>query len=168
MTKKEYDAQRYQQRKELVKKQSHSYYMAHRETVIARQIKTNKRQRKARRAYDSAYKNRKYAENPERYCERVSLWRKNNRGKLNHTESHHRAEKLRATPPWLTVHHRQQMQDLYIEARRLQKLDGIKRHIDHIYPLKGKTCCGLHVPWNLRILTAMENLKKGNKLTAWR
>ena len=69
----------------------------------------------------------------------------------------------RATPSWLTKEHHQQIKDIEAEARRLTKITGISYHVDHIIPLQGKNVSGLHVPWNLQILKAEDNLKKSNK-----
>ena len=69
-----------------------------------------------------------------------------------------------ATPRWLTKEERMHMRDLYVQARRLTKITGERYVVDHIVPLRGDEVCGLHVPWNLRVITQEENLKKSNKL----
>lgn len=70
---------------------------------------------------------------------------------------------LERTPKWLTNNHIIEITEFYAEATRLTEKSGILHHVDHIVPLQGKKVSGLHVPWNLQILTATENLSKRNK-----
>jgi hypothetical protein len=95
---------------------------------------------------------------------KISAYKKANRAKFNFINSRRRAAQLQATPKWLSEFDLSYIKSIYIQAKQLEKLDGIKRHVDHIIPLKGKTVTGLHVPWNLQILTAEENVKKNNKV----
>ncbi len=67
-------------------------------------------------------------------------------------------------PKWLTDEHWDQIAALYAKAQRLSLETGIKHHVDHIYPLRGKLCSGLHVPWNLQVSLADVNLRKANKM----
>lgn len=41
---------------------------------------------------------------------------------------------------------------------------GVPHHVDHIVPIAGKQVCGLHVHWNLRIITQAANVTKGARL----
>jgi 5-methylcytosine-specific restriction endonuclease McrA len=54
--------------------------------------------------------------------------------------------------------------NIYKQAAELSKNTGIKHEVDHIVPLFNPSVCGLHVSWNLQILTKSENSKKGNRL----
>lgn len=69
-----------------------------------------------------------------------------------------------ATPSWLLKTERLQMRELYVQARKLTAVTGERYVVDHIVPLRGESVCGLHVPWNLRVITQDENLRKSNKL----
>lgn len=91
-------------------------------------------------------------------------WKKDNVDKVRFTNAKRRAEKLNATPKWLTKDQLKEIANIYKRAKELEKTTGLKYHVDHIVPLKGKNVCGLHTPWNLQILTAEENIKKGNRL----
>lgn len=72
-----------------------------------------------------------------------------------------RAAQESATPSWLTAIDKAMIQEMYdvSEARFVQT--GIKHHVDHIVPINGKQVSGMHVPWNLQVITAHENLSKG-------
>jgi len=66
----------------------------------------------------------------------------------------------RANTPELTREQKLEIKDTYDRAKALTEATGIVHHVDHIMPVsKG----GLHVPENLQVLTARENLTKSNK-----
>ena len=110
------------------------------------------------------YNKEQYYKYPNRYKKSMATWKRNNRGKVNKIESRRRAAKINRTPDWLTEDDHSWMAWIYSHAQKMKEIHGIVFHVDHIYPLQGKTSCGLHVPWNLQILTFEENVIKSNKI----
>lgn len=106
-------------------------------------------------------------------------WREINREKARenvrasrarHPERHanyqamRRSKKNQATPKWLTPIQLAQLQEFYEISSAISMQTGILHHVDHICPLNGEFVKGLHVPWNLQILPASENIRKSNSL----
>ena len=56
------------------------------------------------------------------------------------------------------------MKAMYLQATHLTEATGSRYVVDHIYPMRGSTVSGLHVPSNLRVVTERENQKKYNKV----
>lgn len=118
------------------------YYERNKEAVKAR---ANARPIEERRANRYKYKEA----NPDLYKALTSV------RKRRHRE---------ATPKWVTAAQKLAMRQLYLQAIELTRLTGERYVVDHIVPLISDEVCGLHVPWNLRVITQEENLKKSNKL----
>jgi hypothetical protein len=105
--------------------------------------------------------------NKKKYSERNKTWRENNREHLKeylneyyrtHPEykpfhnNLRRARKIQACPKWVNRN----------DLRKVYQSRPNGFHVDHIVPLKSYLVCGLHVPWNLQILSKVKNELKSN------
>lgn len=77
------------------------------------------------------------------------------------------AAKLSATPGWLTKQHRDEIAATYALSATRTASTGVPHNVDHIVPLRSDVVCGLHVPWNLQVITAEANRSKSNSLVAF-
>jgi 5-methylcytosine-specific restriction endonuclease McrA len=91
-------------------------------------------------------------------------WKERNKDYVQVIINSRRRRMRAATPAWLTAGHKTQIRAMYLSARDLTKRTGVKHVVDHIIPLQSEVVCGLHVPWNLQILTHIENSHKSNRL----
>jgi hypothetical protein len=91
-------------------------------------------------------------------------WKKANPEEVKAATNDRRRRHKDATPKWLSVEQKAEIRKIYKRAIQFCKDKPKAYAVDHIVPLMGKEVCGLHVPWNLQILSAEENFKKNNKL----
>ena len=95
-------------------------------------------------------------ENIEAVREAKRLWRYANPDRARAQVNARRSAMRRATLPLLNEFDRLYIDELYHLAQ-LRKVT-----VDHIVPLQHKDVCGLHVPWNLRLMDASKNFSKSN------
>ena len=92
--------------------------------------------------------------------------RKEYRKRSPHIFAYHsvkrRVSEILATPNWLSSNEIDSIKLIYLKRDFINEVTGISHEVDHIYPIQGKDSCGLHVPWNLQIITAKENRSKRN------
>jgi hypothetical protein len=92
-----------------------------------------------------------------------NAWKAANKTQVRADTKARRRKHRDATPPWLTRKQKSAIRHLYQIAITMTQTTGEQYVVDHIVPLRGEAVCGLHVPWNLRVITQEENLKKSNK-----
>lgn len=116
---------------------------------------------------ECTYRGQRIARTPE---EATAARRRISRESARRNPARRKANKIKylnrlasATPAWLTPQDWDAMNAVYEQARKLTRETGVRHEVDHIYPLNGKTVCGLHVPSNLQILTQAENVAKSNR-----
>ena len=127
---------------EAAKESGRRYYETNKSAVIARASARPAEEKKR-------HKTKHKAENPEYYKALTSFRRKRNQ---------------QATPKWLTQAQKQEIRSLYMIAQTTTNITGVRYVVDHIVPLINDAVCGLHVPWNLQVMTQEENLAKSNKI----
>ena len=139
--------------KQCAAEQSSKYYESNREAVRAKPVNLEKKRQSDKESY---------LRHREKRIAYVKEWVQKNPEKVLSRNAARRARKQQAYPAWLTKEDKLDIRAKYAIAKWLSLTCFQQYHVDHIVPLKGDSVCGLHVPWNLQVLSATENLRKNN------
>lgn len=155
-----YDKKRYQENRELIIKRARQYGLRNKDKKVEYDKKYYKENKNRITKKKSSY----YLKNKQKVKEYYDNWYKQNQCKVYANNKKYENAKRMAAPKWLTQEQIKQIELLYKDRQLIESLTGVGYDIDHVVPLRGNTVCGLHVPWNLQILTRAENSAKRNKL----
>ena len=102
------------------------------------------------------------SDNPDKARQSSKNWKRSNPAKVAEHSGRRRAAQDARMPSWLTAADHLEFDSVYKYCAGLRAA-GLDYHVDHIVPLRGKSVSGLHVPWNLQVIPAVENMSKGNR-----
>ncbi len=104
--------------------------------------------------------------NPIKRKEAVRKDRESHPARVNAHSANRRAKEKNALPAWLSKKAYEMIDEIFKEREQIQNKTGLDHEVDHIMPIDWvkSNCCGIHVPWNLEVITVKANRKKGNKL----
>jgi len=109
---------------------------------------------------ERAAENKRRSNKSEAARKRKKEWKKRHPEAAAKDDVARKTRKEQATPQWNNAI---KMRIIYRTAAILSRLTKRQFHVDHIYPLRSKYMCGLHVDTNLQILPAAENIRKSNR-----
>lgn len=100
--------------------------------------------------------------NADKVKETAKAYAKEHKAERAAAQTKRKANQQQRTPTWLTEDDFIRIKCFYQVAAMRNRESDTQWHVDHIVPMNGKQVCGLHVPWNLQVITATENLRKHN------
>lgn len=145
------------QRAEYYKNNSQQIKMQHK--IYADRNKEKRKVYASKWRQESGYMSDYRLLNKEHISQYNKKYQTENKDRFNAKNAKRKATKLQSTPDWVDL---KVVMALYRIAAELTSL-GIPTHVDHIVPLQSDTVCGLHCEDNLQLLSASDNMSKGNR-----
>lgn len=106
----------------------------------------------------------KYHQNIEKERARgTAYWEKNKEAHRGRVKKYSDS-RIERTPSWVDASDKLHMKCYYQVAQMRTRETGEIWTVDHVVPLQGEGVSGLHVPWNLQVITKAQNVSKGNRL----
>lgn len=141
------------------------YAISHKEEIQANLDKTVEARKEYHRLYTIRNRDKrrqKNLDNKEQNKINKRDWDLKNKDKNNANVSKRNFTKQACSSSLFTKENIKEIKNIYKQSSDLQRDTGTKHNVDHIIPLQHRDVCGLHVPWNLQVLTKDENLCKTN------